>query len=90
MYKSALELKFMMYADRNPNVVSWGYEGTTIKYFDRSRGKVRRYYIDFTLVVKVGPVTKTIWVETKPECETRPPERRAKNDIKAQMTWMTN
>lgn len=89
-YKSALELKFMMYVDRNPNIVSWGYEGTTIKYFDRARGKVRRYFIDFSIVVKVGPVHKTIWVEVKPESETHPPKGRARNDNKAQMTWMTN
>ena len=90
VYKSALELKFMMYADRNPNVVSWGYEGTTIKYFDKAKGKVRRYYIDFSIVVKVGPVRKTIWIEIKPECETHPPSSRGKNAAKAQLTWMTN
>ena len=89
-YKSGLELKFMMYVDRNPNVVSWGYEGTTIKYFDRARGKVRRYFIDFSIVVKVGPIRKTIWVEIKPESETHPPKGRARNDNKAQLTWMTN
>ena len=90
VYKSALELKFMMYADRNPSVVSWGYEGTTVKYFDKAKGKVRRYYIDFSIVVKVGPVRKTIWVEIKPECETHPPSSRGKNAAKAQLTWMTN
>ena len=83
MYKSALELKFMMYADRNPNVVQWGYEGTAIKSFDRARSKVRRYFIDFTMVVKAGPVHKTIWVETKADCETHPPKGRARNDPKA-------
>ena len=89
-YKSKLELSFMHYVDRNPNVVSWGYEGTTIKYFDRARGKVRRYFIDFSIVVKVGPIRKTIWIEIKPESETHPPRGRARNDCKAQMTWMTN
>lgn len=90
VYKSALELKFMMYVDRNPAIVSWGYEGTTIKYFDRASGKVRRYFIDFSIIVKVGPVRKTIWVEIKPDSETHAPKGRSRNDVKAQMTWMTN
>lgn len=90
VYKSSLELSFMMYVDRNPNVVSWGYEGTTIKYFDRAKGKVRRYFIDFSMVVKVGPVHKTIWVEIKPESETKPPTGKAKSNPKTMMTWMTN
>ena len=90
VYKSALELKFMMYADRNPNLVSWGYEGTTIKYFDRASGKIRRYFIDFSIVVQVGPVKKTIWVEIKPESETHPPKGKARNCQKAQMLWLTN
>ena len=89
-YKSQLELQFMMYADRNPAIVSWGYEGTVIKYYDRAKGKIRRYFIDFTIVVKVGPIKKTIWVEIKPYSETHPPKGRARNDIKAQLTWMTN
>lgn len=90
IYKSSLELSFMLYVDRNPNIVSWGYEGTTIKYFDRARGKVRRYFIDFSIVVKVGPIYKTVWIEIKPESETHAPRGRARNDNKAQMTWMTN
>ena len=90
VYKSALELRFMMYADRNPNVLEWKYEGTTIKYFDRLRNRVRRYFIDFTLVVKAGPVTKTIWIEVKPDCETHAPKGRSKHDQKSMATWMTN
>ena len=90
VYKSSLEHSFMCYVDRNPSVVSWGYEGTTIKYFDKAKGKVRRYYIDFSMVVKIGPVHKTIWVEIKPESETKPPSGKAKNNPKTVLTWMTN
>lgn len=90
IYKSALELKFMMYVDSNPNIISWGYEGTTIKYYDRSKGKVRRYFIDFSLVIKAGPIKKTIWVEVKPESETHAPKGKLRNSTQAQLTWITN
>lgn len=89
-YKSKLEYAFMLYVDRNPSIVSWGYEGTSIKYFDRARGKVRRYFIDFSIIIKAGPVHKTVWIEIKPYCETHSPKGRSRNDTKAQMTWMTN
>lgn len=42
------------------------------------------------MVIKAGPIRKTIWVEIKPDCETHPPSGRARNNSKAQMTWMTN
>lgn len=33
-YKSELERLFMSYADKNPAIVSWGYEKTVVKYLD--------------------------------------------------------
>lgn len=33
-YKSELERCFMSYADKNPAIVSWGYEKTVVKYLD--------------------------------------------------------
>lgn len=87
-YKSQLEYLCMRYLDSNENVLAWSYEPMAIKYFDKVRNKVRRYYIDFTAVVKAGPVKKTIWIEVKSEVETKPP-KNSKN-LKDQITWVTN
>jgi hypothetical protein len=46
----------MIYADKNPAIIQWGYENRVIKYLDQSSrpAKVRRYYIDFVCRVRVG------------------------------------
>lgn len=88
VFKSSLEQRMMMYLDKNTNILQWSYEPTSIKYFDKSRNKVRRYYIDFTAVVKAGLVTKKVWLEIKPECETIKPKNP--NNIKANLTYLTN
>ena len=89
-YKSELERLFMKYADDNPAIVSWGYEKTVIKYLDQSTNpaKVRRYYIDFVCKVRVGPTTKTVWVEIKNSCETHKPGKNA--NPKTILTWIEN
>lgn len=89
-FKSELERLFMTYADKNPAIVSWGYEKTVVKYLDQSSrpAKVRRYYIDFVCKVRVGSALRTIWVEIKPSCETRKPGRNA--SPKTILTWIKN
>lgn len=89
-FKSELERLFMAYADKNPAIVSWGYEKTVVKYLDQSSkpAKVRRYYVDFVCKVRVGSVFRTIWVEIKPSCETRKPGRNA--SPKTILTWIKN
>jgi hypothetical protein len=54
VYKSSLELKFMRYCDRNPQILMWDYEGLHIKYKDRSEKpeKIRDYHIDFVIYVR--------------------------------------
>lgn len=78
----------MRYLDTNPAIVAWSYEPTSIKYLDKSTGKVRRYYIDFMAVVKQGLVQKTIWIEVKPFCECHEPKN--KTNVLAMKTWLTN
>lgn len=87
-YKSQLEYLCMRYLDSNSNIVAWSYEPMAIKYFDKVHNKIRRYYIDFTAIVKIGNIKKTVWIEVKSEAETKPPKNK-KNAID-QATWMTN
>ena len=88
IFKSGLEKRMMKYLDKNENVIAWSYEPQCIKYFDKGQQKVRRYFIDFTCVIKQGMLQKTVWLEIKPESETHPPKN--KKNIQAMMTWITN
>ena len=44
----------MLYVDHNPNIVSWGYEGTTIKYFDRGNDETFASKLAMWLQDKTG------------------------------------
>src|SRR5574344_2593209 len=79
IYKSRLELRAMMYLDKNPSIISWSYEPKPIRYLDKSCNPpaVRRYFVDFIATAKVNSMlTKTIWIEVKCKEETLPPKNR--------------
>jgi len=81
----------MRYCDINNSVIKWGYEtAAPIKYLDKSSNppKVRRYYVDFVCLVKIGTQLKTLWVEIKPSQETKPPSKRS--NPKTLLTWIKN
>ena len=88
VYKSNLEYLCMRWLDGNSNVLAWSYEPMALKYFDRARNKVRRYFIDFTAVLLVGSQKKTVWIEVKSEAETKPP--KSNKNPQDQLTWITN
>lgn len=88
IFKSELERLCMRYLDTNDLIIQWSYEPQSIKYYDKAHNKVRHYYIDFVAVAKVGSFRKTVWIEVKPECETKPPKN--KKDYKALTTFLTN
>lgn len=88
VFKSNLERKCMLYLDKNPNVLQWWYEPSSIKYFDPVQQKIRRYYIDFRCIIKRGLIQKTIWIEVKPDSECHEPTPKAHN--KTKLLWLTN
>ena len=90
VYKSALELRFMRYCDRNPKIVLWDYEGLHIKYLDKSEKpeKVRNYHIDFVIYAQTNDGIKKVWVEIKPQSEVDKPV--SESDVRGWKTWVKN
>lgn len=88
-YRSLWERGFCKWCDKNPKVVKWAIEPFFINYFDKGRGKYRKYYPDF--YVKMDSGAKYL-IEIKPDYETRPPKMRegTKKHMIAESTWMTN
>lgn len=75
--RSLWERKFAKYADTNEKVLEWASEEISIKYFDPTTKKVRRYFPDFYLkyIDKQGKIRKVI-IEIKPFRETQEPIRK--------------
>ena len=93
--RSSWERKFCTWCDLNENILEWGSEEFSIKYFDPVKNKVRRYYPDFIIKVaeKTGKV-KTYVIEIKPKKQTMPPNPNPKKKTKSWLnevyTWETN
>lgn len=66
IYRSSYEYKYMVYLDRNPNVVRWGSESFGIPYIG-SDNKKHQYFIDFTYETQNGDI---FLVEVKPYNQT--------------------
>jgi len=63
-YRSSWELKYALYLDNNPLVVSYRYEPYSIPYVSNVRtGRVRQYWPDFEIVQSCG---LRVLVEIKP------------------------
>ena len=74
IYRSGWERRFMIYCDRNENVIEWGSEEVAIPYQSPLDGKIHRYYPDFYVKVKQPNLTVVKYiVEIKPKKQTKPP-----------------
>ena len=93
--RSSWERKFCTWCDLNENILEWGSEEFSIKYFDPVKNKVRRYYPDFIIKVaeKTGSI-KTYVIEIKPKKQTMPPNPNPKKKTRSWLnevyTWETN
>lgn len=64
-YRSGWELRYALYLDADPDVLSYRYEPYSIPYVSNVRtGKVRRYHPDFEVLRSDGTL---ILVEIKPK-----------------------
>ena len=93
--RSSWETTFCRWCDNNPSVLKWGSENIQIPYYDPIKRKSRRYFPDFTMVIKdtKGDLKKYL-VEIKPYKETIPPtkhgNKKKTTEIYEFCTWQTN
>ena len=73
IYRSLWERKFMVYCDRNDNILEWGSEEIIIPYRSPLDGRIHRYFPDFYVKVKQkdGSVKKML-IEVKPKAQCEP------------------
>tara|TARA_R100001509_G_C4725623_1_gene168040 strand:+ start:14 stop:448 length:435 start_codon:yes stop_codon:yes gene_type:complete len=74
IYRSLWERKFMVYCDKNDNILEWASEEIAIPYRSPIDNRVHRYFPDFYMKVKEsnGRIRKYI-IEVKPAKQTKPP-----------------
>lgn len=76
IYRSSWEYKFMVYCDKNPDVLNWSSEAVKIKYYNPLTKKFHNYYIDFFMKVKLADGTeKKYLVEIKPSSLLKKPDQ---------------
>ena len=74
VYRSNWERKFMVYCDRNDDIIYWASEELAIPYYDSLGKRVRNYYPDFLIKIKnKDGIQKTHLIAVKPSKDLKPP-----------------
>ncbi len=95
VFRSSYELKAFHWCDTQENILEWSSETITIKYFDPTTNKIRRYFPDLYIKImdKEGVLKKYI-IEIKPKRQTIPPnpspKKRTKTYIAETKTYAKN
>ena len=79
IFRSLWERKFMVYCDKNANVLEWNSEEIAIPYRSPLDNRIHRYFPDFYMKVKESNgIIKNYIVEVKPLKQTTPPKKPKK------------
>jgi hypothetical protein len=94
VYRSSLELKFMIWCDKNTRVLEWGSENVVVPYVSPVDGKIHRYFVDMYVKIKEKDVVRKYLVEIKPARQTQPPKpskrKKTSTVIYENATWQIN
>ena len=94
IYRSLWERKFMVYCDKNENILEWASEEIAIPYRSPIDNRVHRYFPDFYMKVKErGGKVKRYVIEVKPAKQTKPPvkpKRQTKGYIREAYEYAKN
>ena len=88
IYRSLWEKKFMLWCDKNENILEWGSEEIIIPYRSPVDNRFHRYFPDFYVKAKTrnGTLSKNI-IEIKPYAQTQQPKRNKK--VKVTRSYLT-
>ena len=76
VYRSLWERKFMVYCDKNQNILEWASEEIAIPYRSPIDNREHRYFPDFYMKVKeTNGKIKNYVIEVKPAKQTIPPKK---------------
>lgn len=93
-YRSWLERNFMVWCDKNVNVIEWGSENVIIPYISPIDNRVHRYFVDAYIKLQERDKIRKYLVEIKPYKQTLPPtESKRKKEstvIYEHATWAIN
>ena len=84
IYRSLWERKFMVYCDKNENILEWSSEEIALPYKSPLDNRIHRYFPDFYIKVKEGNQIQKYLVEIKPKrqvSEPKVPKRKTKGYI---------
>ena len=94
IYRSLWERKFMVYCDKNDNILEWASEEIAIPYRSPIDNRVHRYFPDFYMKIKErGGKVKRYVIEVKPAKQTKPPvkpKRQTKGYIREAYEYAKN
>ena len=94
IYRSLWERKFMVYCDKNQNILEWASEEIAIPYRSPIDNRVHRYFPDFYMKVKeTNGKIKNYVIEVKPAKQTKPPakpKRQTKGNIREAYEYARN
>ena len=94
IYRSLWERKFMVYCDKNQNILEWASEEIAIPYRSPIDNRVHRYFPDFYMKVKeMNGKIKRYMIEVKPAKQTKPPtkpKRQTKGYIREAYEYAKN
>ena len=77
IYRSLWERKFMVWCDKNENVLEWGSEEIVIPYVSPVDNRVHRYFPDFYVRARTRTGrTQRFIIEVKPSKQTVPPKKQ--------------
>ena len=90
VYRSLLERRFMLYCDRNKDIIAWASEEVPIKYYSPLDKRVHRYFPDFIVKTSTG---KKYIIEIKPykQCfQPKPPKKKTKAFMRESFEYIKN